>query len=276
VQALPHPYIPLQASDGSVLRARAMQEYLLALRSALASYTEVPPVHLMVLDEADWKARIRHPYGFPFQRTSLKEGLYLFLPARYPERFVWRLRETLVPAIKKAGRPPGQPGDFLDLNLGHEYAHAVAVAWKLRTRTKWVDEFLANYLYLLALRQALPELYPKAKQWGILLAHLVPSEPSLGSYETKPKGLLDQLWFQGQFTTQAARLVEEKGDTLLQGLLQAAPLKKSTVHKLLVGLEPDLRNWFASFASRKKLSRKDLDGSSGWDELGTGTNSVAN
>lgn len=267
MQALPHPYIPLQASDSSVLRARAMQQYLLALRSALARYTEVPPVHLMVLGEADWKARVKHPYGFPFQRTSLKEGLYLFLPARYPEHFIWRLRETLVPAVKKAGRPPGQPGDFLDLNLGHEYAHAVAVAWKLRTRTKWVDEFLANYLYLLALHQALPELYPKAKQWGVLLAQLVPSESSLGSYEMKSKGLSDQLWFQGQFTTKAARLVEEEGDALLQGLLQAAPLKKSTVHKLLVGLEPNLRSWFASFASKKKPSSQDPDSAAGWEVL---------
>lgn len=268
MQALPHPYIPLQASDGSVLRARAMQEYLLALRSALTRYTEVPPVHLMVLGEADWKARVKHPYGFPFQRTSLKEGLYLFLPARYPERFIWRLRETLVPAIEKAGKPPGQPGDFLDLNLGHEYAHAVAVAWKLRNRTKWVDEFLANYLYLLALRQALPELYPKAKQWGVLLAHLTPSEPSLGTYESKPKGLSDQLWFQGQFTTEAARLVETKGDALLQGLLQAAPLKKSTVHKLLVGLEPDLRDWFANFAPQKTLDSGEIKERLGWEELG--------
>ncbi len=268
MQALPHPHIPLQASEGSVLRARAMQAYLLRVRSSLVRYREVPPVHLMVLDEADWKARVKHPYGFPFQRTSLREGLYLFLPARYPERLLWRLREALVPAIKKAGRPPGQPNEFLDLNLGHEYAHAVAVAWKLRTRTRWVDEFLANYLYLLALNQSLPELYPQAKQWGVLLAHLTPSEPSLGTYETKPKGLSDQLWFQGQFTTEAARLVEEKGDALLRGLLEAAPLKKTTVHKLLVGLEPHLRDWFANFAPQKRLEPEEIEGALGWAGLG--------
>ena len=227
-----------------------MRDYLLVLRMGLTHYAEIPPVHLLVLDEADWKARARHPYGFPFQRTSLREGLYLFLPARYPDRLLWRLREALVPAIRKAGRPPGQPNEFLDLSLGHEYAHAVAVARKLRTRVRWVDEFLANYLYLLALREALPELYPQAKQWGLLLAHLTPQEPSLGSYESKPNS--EQLWFQGQFTTEAARLLEEKGDALLRGLLEAAPLKKATVHRLLVGLEPHLRDWFASFAPRQK------------------------
>lgn len=268
MQALPHPHIPLQVSEGSVLRARAMQEYLLALRGALTRYAEVPPVHLMVLGEADWKARVKHPYGFPFQRTSLREGLYLFLPARYPERFIWRLRETLVPAIKRAGKPPGQPSDFLDLNLGHEYAHAVAVAWKLRTRVRWMDEFLANYLYLLALHQALPELYTQARQWGLLLAHLTPSDPSLGSYERKPKTLSDQLWFQGQFTLEAARLVEEKGPALLKGLLLAAPLSRKTVHKVLVGLEPDLREWFASFAPRKTLAPQELVDGLNWEEVG--------
>jgi len=253
-----------------VLRARALQDYLLTLRASLIRYAEIPPVQLLVLNEADWKARVKHPYGFPFQRTSLREGLYLFLPARYPERLLWRLREALVPAIKKAGRPPGQPNEFLDLNLGHEYAHAVAVAWKLRTRVRWVDEFVANYLYLLALHEALPELYPKAKQWGLLLAHLTPREPSLGSYETKPKGLSEQLWFQGQFTTEAARLVEEKGDALLRGLLEAAPLKKATVHKLLVGLEPQLRHWFASFAPQKTLDSEEIKRELRWAELGDG------
>lgn len=245
-----------------------MQTYLLTLRSSLTRYAEIPPVHLMALGEVDWAARVKHPYGFPFQRTSLQEGLYLFLPARYPERLIWRLRETLVPAIKRVGKPPGQPGDFLDLNLGHEYAHAVAVAWKMRTRVRWVDEFLANYLYLLALRQALPELYPQAKQWGHLLAQLTPSESSLGSYESQPKRLSDQLWFQGQFTTEAAQLVEEKGDALLQDLLQATPLRKSTIHKLLVGLEPGLRDWFASFAPRNTLDARGAKAKLAWEALG--------
>jgi len=250
VQALPHPHIPLQASEGAVLRGRAMQHYLLSLREALVGYAPIPAVQLLVLSESDWKARTQHPYGFPFQRTSLREGLYLFLPARYPERLLWRLREALLPAIQLVGKPPGQPSEFLDLNLGHEFAHAAAVAWRLRTRIRWIDEFLANYLYLLALRQALPELYPLARDWGRLLAQLTPHEPSLGSYETKRKGLSDQLWFQGQFTTQAVRLVEENGDALLRGLLQAAPLKKTTVHKLLVSLEPGLREWFVGFAPK--------------------------
>lgn len=260
MQVLPHPFVPAQASEGALLRARALQRYLLELRTALLSYATVPPVHLMVLSESDWRARVHHPYGFPFQRTSLKEGLYVFLPKQYPERLVWRLREVLIPAIKRVGRPPGQPDDFLDLNLGHEYAHAVAVAWKLRVRVRWVDEFIANYLYLLALRQALPELYAQALAWGQLLAQLTPSQPSLSSYERKPKALVDQLWFQGQFTVKASALIEARHDGLLKGLLQASPLSKGGVHKVLLGLEPGLKEWFAQFAPPRSSPKPSPDG----------------
>lgn len=174
------------------------------------------------------------------------------MPARYPERLLWRLREALVPAARQLGEPLGQVEEFLDINLGHEYAHAVAVAWQLRVRVRWVDEFLANYLFLLALHQARPELYPEAKRWGRWLAALAPSQPSLGSYEGRARTLTDQLWFQGRFTTEAAELVEARGDGLLRGLLAAAPLGRSTVHKLLVSLEPSLREWFAGFAPRRR------------------------
>ncbi|MDX2004851.1 MAG: hypothetical protein SFU83_06185 [Meiothermus sp.] len=269
MQSLLHPHLPVQASEGAVLRGKAMQEYLLQLREALQTYRDISPVHLLVLNEADWASRVKSPYGFAFQRTSLKEGLYLFLPKHYPDRLLWRLREVLVPAIRAAGvRAPSQPGDFLDLNLGHEYAHAVAVTWGLRTRVKWVDEFLANYLFLLALRVARPDLYPVVKAWNQIVARLTPRETSLGSYGSKPKGLVDQLWFQGQFTLEADRLVEEKGDELLRGLLSAAPLKKSTVHKLLVGLEPGLKEWFASFAPQRQKLSQAVDEPVGWDELG--------
>ncbi|MER3480093.1 MAG: hypothetical protein C4327_06265 [Meiothermus sp.] len=262
MQALPHPAVPAWASSGAVLRAKALQGYLAELEGALKTHQAIPPVTVMVLGEADWRARTRHPYGFPFQRTSLKEGLYLFIPARYPERFVWRLREVFMPATRRVGKLPGRVEHFLDLNLGHEYAHAVQVAWGLRTRVRWVDEFVANYLYLWALHKARPELYGQALAWGALVAGLAPQEPSLGSYDRKPHSLSDQLWFQGQFTTQAARLVESGGSQLLSGLLQAAPLKRSTVHKVLVGLEPSLREWFAGFAPKRRAERIT------WENLG--------
>lgn len=250
LQLLPHPQLPTWISKGLVLRGKALQDYLLELRGVLQGFAEIPSVTLMVLSEADWKDRVRHPYGFPFQRTSLSEGLYLFAPARYPERFLWRLRETMLPAAKQ-NRLPGRIEDFLDLNLGHELAHAVQVAWGLRTRVRWVDEFLANYLYLLALQQAYPQLYPQALAWGERLATLTPSQPSLSNYERKPSSLSDQLWFQGAFTTQAALWVAQ-GEPMLRALLAQAPLRKGTVHKVLLTLEPGLKEWFASFAPRRQ------------------------
>jgi hypothetical protein len=249
-----------------VLRARAMQAYLLELRSALSRYRPIPSIHLMVLGQEDWNARARNPYGFAFQRTSPSGGLFVFFPACYPERLLWRLREVLLPAAKQAGLPGGLE-EFLDLNLGHEYAHAVAVAWGLRARVRWVDEFLANYLWLLALWQTNPGFFELARAWGHTLTHLTPSNPQLGSYERKKPGVSDQLWFQGQFTSLAAELVGKHQDRLLLGLLEAAPLRRSTVHKVLVGLEPGFKRWFAEFSpSRQKPSS--LEGGIEWENLG--------
>jgi hypothetical protein len=242
-----------------------MQAYLLELHSVLSRYRPIPSIHLMVLGQEDWNARARNPYGFAFQRTSPSGGLFVFCPARYPERLLWRLREVLLPAAKQVGLP-GKVEGFLDLNLGHEYAHAVAVAWALRTRVRWVDEFVANYLWLLALSQSNPALFGLAGAWGHTLTHLTPSDPQLGSYERKRPGVADQLWFQGQFTCLAVELVEKRQDRLLVGLLEAAPLKRSTVHKVLVGLEPSFKPWFAEFSPKKpKLSP--LEQSVGWGSL---------
>ncbi|WP_027892900.1 hypothetical protein [Calidithermus chliarophilus] len=267
MQALPHPDLPTQASEGSVLRARAMQGYLLELRSALEVYRPIPSIHLMVLNLEDWNARARNPYGFAFQRTSPSGGLFVFLPARYPERLLWRLREVLLPAAKQAGMP-GKVEEFLDLNLGHEYAHAVAVAWGLRTRVRWVDEFLANYLWLLALSRTNPDFFHLARAWGRTLTHLTPSDPQLGSYERKKPGFADQLWFQGRFTTLAAELAEKHADQLLKGLLEAAPLKRSTVHKVLVGLEPGFKQWFAEFSPSKQKAALPDGQAVEWENLG--------
>jgi hypothetical protein len=247
-----------------VLRARAMQGYLLELRSALSRYRPIPSIHLMVLNQEDWNARARNPYGFAFQRTSPRGGLFVFLPARYPERLLWRLREVLLSAAKQGGLP-SRIEEFLDLNLGHEYAHAVAVAWGLRTRVHWVDEFLANYLWLLALSQTNPDFFKLARSWGHTLTHLTPTNPQLGSYERKKPGVSDQLWFQGQFTSLAAELVGKHQDQLLLGLLEAAPLKRSTVHKVLVGLEPSFKRWFAEFSPKKQALPPLEKQSVGWE-----------
>jgi hypothetical protein len=154
-----------------------------------------------------------------------------------------RLREVLLPL----GPPPGEIPAFLDLNLGHEYAHAVQVAWRLRTGARWLDEFVANYLFLLGLRRARPDLAEGLLAWSEHLARLAPEKRRLSDYERRRGGLEGALWFQARFTLMAQALWEKDGDGLLLALLEAAPLDRKRGHRLLVERYPELREWFRGF-----------------------------
>lgn len=242
LKALPHAHLPAFASEGGVRRAQALRDYLLALREVYTAYAPVPPVTLYVLSERDWRARLPYPYGLPFQRAG-HQGLALFAPLAYPERLLHRLREALLPL----GPPPGEPAAFLDLNLGHEYAHALQVAWRLRTGARWLDEFFANYLFLLGLERARPELAEVLLAWSRYLARLDPERKSLSAYERRRGDLKGALWFQARFTLKAKEILEEGKDRLLQAFLAAAPLDRRKGHRLLLELYPGLKEWFAAF-----------------------------
>ncbi|GAB5602092.1 hypothetical protein FJNA_06170 [Thermus sp. FJN-A] len=240
--ALPHPHLPAFASEGGSLRARALQGYLLSLREAYLPYAPVPPVALHVLGEKDWRARLPYPYGLSFQRSE-PQGLALYAPLTYPERLLHRIREVLLPL----GPPPGEIPAFLDLNLGHEYAHALQVAWRLRTGARWLDEFFANYLFLLGLLRSQKALAETLLSWGAYLARLDPKERSLSRYERRRGNLASALWFQAQFTLKAQELWARDGDRLLVAFLEAAPLDRRKGHHLLLALYPELKTWFAAF-----------------------------
>jgi hypothetical protein len=225
-----------------MLRAKALQEYLNRLAEVWQGYRAIPVVALWVFSEGDWRAKLRQPYGFPshayvaaentaFTSKKTKSEAAVYAAKFYPDRFLWRLREVLLPAAKMVGGLPGSIGEFVDLTLGREYARTLASEWKLRTRGKVVDEAIASYLFLLALRSAYPELYAKAKGWAVLLSQLVPSHPE--DEEGKARGYTDQLWFQGQAMLRAVAWIEAGGDRALQEMLAAAPLSKKSAGKLL-------------------------------------------
>ncbi len=242
MKTLPHPHIPVFASEGGTLRAKSLRDYLLELREVYLSYAPVPPVTLYVLSERDWRSHLPYPYGLPFQRA---EGgrLFLYAPLTYPERLLHRFREVLLPL----GPPPMEIPAFLDLNLGHEYAHALQVAWRLRTGARWLDEFLANYLFLLGLKRARPDLLQGLLEMCLYLSDLEPEKRSLSTYERRRGDLKSALWFQAQFTLKAQELLETKGDSLLKACLEAAPLDRKKGHGLLLALDPELKAWFAAF-----------------------------
>ncbi|MER3536936.1 MAG: hypothetical protein C4301_05465 [Thermus sp.] len=234
MNALPHPALPAFHSAGGRARTAQVQAYLEGLHRVYLRYRPLPPVTLFVLSEKDWRERTRVPYGLPFQRTS-RLRLYLFIPLVYPDHLLHRLRQALLPVAE--GGLPGPLAEFLDLTLGHEYAHAVQVAWRLRSGRRWLDEFLANYLFLFALQRAYPDRYPLYLAWARLLARLKPQNPRLSAYDRLRTGLVDALHFQGVFTLKADALVQ-KGEEALIVLLQA-PSPKEAYRSLLKTL-PDL------------------------------------
>ncbi|MFN3368787.1 MAG: hypothetical protein ACK4G4_01900 [Thermus sp.] len=242
MRALPHPLIPAFASEGGVLRAEGLRGYLLELREAYTAYAPVPPVTLYLLSEGDWRALVPYPYGLPFQRS---EGgkLSLFAPLTYPERLLHRFREVLLPL----GPPPMEIPAFLDLNLGHEYAHALQVAWRLRTGARWLDEFFANHLFLLGLTKARPDLAEALLAFSRHLSRLEPERRSLSAYERRRGDLKSALWFQAQFTLKSQEILERKGDGLLLAFLEAAPLDRKKGHAILLEEVPELKAWFAAF-----------------------------
>ncbi|WP_457637894.1 hypothetical protein [Oceanithermus sp.] len=251
LKRLPHPNVPAEYSPGGRLRALELQRFLARLHGALAEIREIPPVTLYVLDEADWRRFTRLPYGYPIQRSKPGEGYSVFAPMRYPDRLLERLTRVFAEAARRGGRPPGPLAVFLDLMIAHEYAHAVAVAWGLRARVRWVDEFLANYLYMLALHQADRDLYTQARAWAELASRLEPGRRSLSGFERYPRRPLgEQLWFQGVFTLEAARMIETHDGRFVRRLLSQAPLSRRDVHKKLIAAEPGLKHFFRIFGEK--------------------------
>ena len=251
LKRLPHPHVPAEHSPGGRRRAVELQRFLARLHDALEPVRPVPPVTLFVLDEHDWRRFTRLPYGYPFQRSRPGEGYGVFAPLRYPDRLLERLTHVFAEAARRGGRLPGPLAVFLDLMIAHEYAHAVAVAWGLRARVRWVDEFLANYLYMLALHRTDRELYAQARAWAELASRLEPQRRSLSGFERYPRRPLgEQLWFQGVFTLEAARMIEESGDRFVRRLLEAAPLTRRDLHRKLLAAEPGLKEFFRVFGEK--------------------------
>ncbi len=272
--------IPLGGSSGMERRSHALRLYLADLHSSLETGLgrDLAPVRLLVLSEADWRSASPYPYGFTFFRR-LKDGSgVIFAPADYPANLLWVFKALLV---KGEHKPKTSLEMFLDLTLGHELGHAVADQIGLRTHVKWLDEFLATYLYLVALKNTMPEALKAALEWGQVLsgtnlecalADMALLKPSgarsqkrrvakqtdttvprhdLGAFEYPlvRLPLANQAWYQARFTLFAAELLESHGFDFIKAALEVLPKAKGrgAIAKALVRLEPSFKAWFASF-----------------------------
>lgn len=280
----PAERIPIGGSSGLERRSVALREYLGELHVSLETglNTDLLAVRLMVLSETDWRTASPYPYGFTFFRR-LKDGSgVIFAPADYPQNLLWVFRALLTRTQQK---PPSSLEMFLDLTLGHELGHAVADQLGLRTHVRWLDEFLATYLYLAALQRTNPDSLKTALEWGQLLSGtnlecalaspmlLKPSgsrtrvkkrreaaqqdstvpRHDLGAFEYPlvRLPLANQAWYQARFTLFAAELLEQHGLGFIVSALEVLPKAtgRGAISRALVRLEPSFKPWFASFGS---------------------------
>jgi hypothetical protein len=165
--------ITIEASLGLERRAHALSAYLSELHANLETNLErtLKPVKLCVLSERDWGNQLQYPYGFTFYRRLRDGSGVIFAPGNYPGNLTWVFKSVMVRAEQAGIRAPGTLEEFFDLTLGHELGHAIADQLFLRTRVRWLDEFLATYLYVGALEQTQPEALARVIQWGNVLEH---------------------------------------------------------------------------------------------------------
>jgi hypothetical protein len=170
-------HITIEASVGLERRAHALSEYLTDLHANLETNLERPlkPVKLCVLSERDWGKQLQYPYGFTFYRRLRDGSGVIFAPGNYPSNLTWVFKSVMVRAQQAGVSVPGTLEEFFDLTLGHELGHAVADQLFLRTRVRWLDEFLATYLYVGALEQTQPEALRRVIQWGNVLENDPPT-----------------------------------------------------------------------------------------------------
>ncbi len=283
--------IMLEHSDGLTGRSRALGAYLGGLHEtlerelrALRPQTAFQPVTLRVLTESDWTKNLPYPYGFTFYRRLKTGDGVIFAPGDYPARLLWVFKAVIVRAEQNGARAPGNVEEFLDLTLGHELGHALADQLELRTHVRWLDEFLATYLYLSALRTTMPEAYKRILEWGRVFSSASVDDCALGDANLlMPSGnrkrkaakrqtrlqdadlhrtdlgafeyplvrlpLANQAWYQARFTLHAAELLERRGLEFVLAAMDALPQSsgRGGVTRSVMKLEPSFKAWFASF-----------------------------
>jgi hypothetical protein len=257
LQTLDRTLLPARYSSGSLRRASALQRFLAGLHAVGRDRLEFTgPAELLVVSGRDWRRLFSYPYGLPFTRTRAGGGgVSIVAAADYPAKLLRRWDGVLLRAAQCGQHPPGDLPEFLDLLVGHEWGHAAANLSGLRARVKWFDEFMATYLFLVALRGSDPvsgpELAERFARWSrTVAAGSTVARADLGAFEYPLAKLsFDNLaWFQGVFTLFAWELVERRGwafPLMVQARLGGTD--RGDLARLLVEVEPGFKGWFATF-----------------------------
>lgn len=256
-------------SQGARSRAALLRHFLAPLHAEAAKALETKgDVVLLVASAQDWRRLCTYPYGFPFTRTAAgSSSASVVAAADYPPRFVRRFDDVLLEAAKSGEAPPAEIGEFLDLMIGHEWGHAVANLSGLRTHVRWLDELVATYVMVQALRAtdqtvrlARVEAWSRVQVAGgdgadarsrrVGEDEVRPAAFDLASFEY-PRGrtgLARSLWFQGVFTQRALEVSAARGWEFLIALRTALPAAhRGEVARALIDTEASFRPWFAVF-----------------------------
>ena len=154
LRSLPDRLIPVRHSVGARQRAAQLQAFLKSLWEALPRELEpVGRLELLVVEAGDWRRMFSRPYGLPFTRTS-GPTVSVVGAAQHRPRLLHRFDNLLLRAGRAGTSAPGEVRELLDLMIGYEWARAVAKGGGLRTRARFVDEFVAGYLFLQLLETA--------------------------------------------------------------------------------------------------------------------------
>ena len=251
LRSLDTPALPARFSSGAQRRTVQLQGFLSELQASAVPLAPTHPPELLVISKSDWRTLFSYPYGLPFTRTT-RGNVSIVAAATYPERLLHRFNDVLVRAAQEGEAVPGDLREFLDLLIGHEWGHAVANLSGLRTRVKWVDEFVATYLFLLALREmGAEDVLERFLAWARLeVAGSGVTRAPLGTFEYPRMKLrfTTMLWFQGMFTLRAAELARTRGWDFPLAFREAFDGgDRGDVARTLVEVEPSFREWFVVF-----------------------------
>jgi|SRR5690606_8012926 len=250
----PQPDLPARHSAGARLRTSQLLGFLLPLQAAALPVLQPRgEVSLVVVDSGDWRSIFNYPYGLPFTR-NLPDAAVVVAAADYPERLLRRFDDPLLRAAKAGVKAPGQVGELLDLMVGHEWGHAVANRSGLRTGVKWLDEFMATYLFVQALLAtgggAGRDMLTAWSEVQVAAHDELKAALDDFEYPRGRMGLARLLWFQGVFTQRALAVAPGRGWDLALQLRTALPAEhRGKVSSALVEIEPSFRTWFAVFGA---------------------------
>lgn len=241
-------------SAGARTRASQLQGFLGALHEVGAPVLHPQgEVALVVADAPDWRRLCRYPYGMPFVRNLPGgQGVLIFAAADFRPRFLGRFEPMLLGAAREGHRPPGHISEFVDLMLGHEWGHALANLSGLRTRVRWLDELIASYLFVVALRShPRADLLGRLTDWSQLqVTGTAQHQGALGDFEypRSRAGFEKLLWYQGVFTLRALELAPRRGWEFPLALREALPAAhRGELARSLVSVEPSFKPWFRVF-----------------------------